>query len=128
MAIESVTATEYVSRIRALLGRSGITAGFPRRARDRRILLHAIASRFDPDERLGEIEATQRIGGFLVTAAAPWRMDRVNLRRALVDEGFLDRDPGGANYRRSDRYQRRIRFEEVPAIEAILGDRSHGGT
>jgi hypothetical protein len=117
-----VTATEYASRIRALLRKGGVTSGFPRRARDRWILLHAIARGFGADERLSEIEATQRIGTFLLGAGRHWRIDRVSVRRELVDEGFLDRDPNGADYRVSRRHEQRVRFEVAPAIETLLGD------
>ena len=95
----------------ALLGRGGITTGFPRKRRDLWIVLQAIAARFAPDERLSEIDATQRIGGFLLESGGSWEMDRATLRRALVDEGFLDRDADGKNYRRSERYREQVRFE-----------------
>jgi hypothetical protein len=108
---ENIPAAECEHRLRTLLGKDGITAGFPRKQRDRWILLHAIASRFDPEERLSEIEATRRIGSFLLDSAPHWRIDRVNLRRALVDEGFLDREPDGSDYRRSTRHRRRVTFE-----------------
>ena len=121
MAPYRVTSSEYASRIRALLGKGGITIGFPRKQRDRWILLHAAARSFGLDERLTEIEATQRIGGFLMSNAPHWRVDRVTIRRALVDEGFLDRDSGGVAYRKSDRYERRVRFDEAPEIEKIIG-------
>lgn len=117
---ETVGAAEYASRFRALLGRGGLVTGFPRRQRDRWILLHAIARGFRLDERLSEIEATGRIGSFLLQACPHWRMDRVTLRRALVDEGFLDRDSGGSNYRRSVRHAARVRFEGPPELEDLL--------
>ena len=41
-------------------------------------------------------------------------LDAVTLRRALVDEGFVDRDPAGRDYRASRRHERFVRFDEVP--------------
>jgi hypothetical protein len=41
--------------------------------------------------------------------------DAVTLRRELVDEGFLERDGYGREYKVSRAYERNIRFEEVPA-------------
>lgn len=118
---EVVTAAAYASRLRALLRKGGLDVGFPRRVSDRWILLHAIARRFAAGECLTEIEATQRIGSFLTSVAPYWRTDRVTLRRALVDEGFLDREPNGRDYRPSRRHEDRVRFEDVPEIEDILG-------
>src|SRR5436190_23581879 len=86
---------EYRRRLCALLGRGGLGNGFPRKRRDQWILLHAIAQRFTPGEVLGEIEATGRIGDFLMRFAPDWRMDRATLRRALIDDGFLDRHADG---------------------------------
>src|SRR2546422_9155719 len=94
---ETIYADEYERRLLTLLGKGGITVGFPRRQRDRWILLHAIASRFAPEERLSEIEATGRIGSFLRDSAPHWDIDRVNLRSALVVDGFLDIYPAGSD-------------------------------
>ncbi len=101
--------------------RGGLDSGLPRRQRDRWILLHAVASRFGPEERLDEIDATGRIGDFLALEGVGWKIDRAALRRALVDEGFLERDPAGTNYRRSVRHRVRVTFEDVPEVAEILG-------
>ena len=114
---ETISADEYERRLLTLLAKGGLAVGFPRRQRDRWILLHAIASRFAPEERLSEIEATGRIGSFLRDSAPHWSMDRVNLRRALVDEGFLDRDPAGSDYRRSTRHRSRVTFGPTAQVE-----------
>jgi hypothetical protein len=46
----------------------------------------------------------------------------VTLRRALVDEGFVDRESNGTDYRRSHRFEGRVRFEgDMPSIEDSLG-------
>ncbi len=116
-----VGAEEYARRLRALLGKGGITNGFPRRARDRWILLHAVAEYFGSEEHLSEIEATGRIGGFLLEWAPRWRIDRVSIRRELVDGGFLDRDSDGRDYRRSRRHEARIAFEAVPRASEAMG-------
>lgn len=107
-----VTAQEAASRRRALLGPGGLSVGFPRRSLDLWIVLHEAARSFGEDERLDEVEATQRIGAFLAGSAPHWSMDRVSLRRELVDHGFLDRDPDGSAYRRSRRHEARVTFEE----------------
>jgi ketosteroid isomerase-like protein len=51
--IAIVTPHDYVSRLRAVLG-PGCGGGFPRRQRDRLILLHALSRWFREDEHLSE--------------------------------------------------------------------------
>jgi hypothetical protein len=118
-----VTPHDYVSRLRAVLG-PGCGGGFPRRQRDRLILLHAVGRTFREEERLSEKDATARIQDFLLINGTHLDLDAVSLRRALVDDGFVDRDPSGRDYRASRRYQRRIRFEgEMPDVTEALAPR-----
>jgi hypothetical protein len=118
---ERVGAEEYARRLRALLGPGGADAGFPRRQKDRWILLHAIARAFGEDERLTEKQATARIQDFLLGPGRRLGLDAVSLRRALVDDGFVDRDDNGRDYRASRRHERRVVFDEgLPtAAEAL---------
>ena len=111
---------EYARRIRALLGRGGLSNSLPRRERDRWILYHAIARRFATGELLGEREADARIAEFLLGPGQHLEIDRVTLRRALVDEGFIDRDPSGHSYRASLRHRRRVEFTDAPYVETVL--------
>ena len=110
MNAQVIIADECDRRLRAVLG-PGSSGGLPRRRRDQWILLHAIAQAFRPDERLTEKEATTRIQDFLLGPGAHLELDAVTLRRALVDEGFVDRDPAGRDYRASSRHERFVRFE-----------------
>ena len=113
-----ITALEYESRLRALLGRAASGRALPRKQKDRWILLHAIARSFREDERLREQDATARIEDFLLGAGRRLHADAVTLRRALVDEGFAERDPSGHDFRASRRHEHRVRFEpgcDVPA-------------
>ena len=112
---------EYARRIRALLLRGGLSNALPRRERDRWILFHAIACRFARKEQLSEREADGRIADFLLGPGHFLELDRVTLRRALVDEGFVDRDPSGHSYRASKRHLRRVEFTDAPGVEAVLG-------
>jgi hypothetical protein len=104
-----------------LLSRGGLSRSLPRRERDRWILYHAIARRFSPRELLSEVEANARIADFLLGPGHYLELDRVTLRRELVDEGFLDRDPAGHSYRASDRYRRRVEFLDAPEPGTVLG-------
>jgi hypothetical protein len=118
-----VPASDYASRLRALLG-PGCAPGLPRRQRDRWIILHAVARGFRDDETLAEKDATRRIEDFLLRHARHLGLDAVTLRRLLVDEGFLDRDDWGRDYRRSRRHERRVRFDgEVPDVAEALAAR-----
>jgi hypothetical protein len=119
---EHISADDFARRLRALVGRGGLGPNFPRRQRDRWILLQAAATQFSSDAPVSEIEATARLGAFLATPGLHWPIDRVALRRALVDDGFVERDPDGTNYRRSDRHRRRVTFEPAPKVVQILGD------
>jgi len=109
MNVEVLTTNDCSRRLRAILG-PGTAGGFPRRRRDRWILLREIARAFGPDDRLSEKDATARIQDFLLGPGANLELDAVSLRRALVDEGFVDRDPAGRDYRASGRHQRFVRF------------------
>lgn len=116
MPIELVVigADDYARRLRVVLGH-GSGGGLPRRQRDRWILLHAIARTFRNGELLAEKAATERIQDFLMTHGPRLETDAVTLRRALVDEGFVDRDSNGRDYRPSRRHEARVRFAESPA-------------
>jgi len=105
-----ISPDECGRRLRAILG-PGTAGGLPRRRRDQWILLHEIARSFAHDERLSEKDATARIQDFLLGPGAHLELDAVSLRRALVDDGFVDRDPAGRDYRASSRHQRFVRFE-----------------
>ena len=112
---------EYARRVRKLLSRGGLSSTLPRRERDRWILFHAISRRFAPGDRLSEREADARIADFLLGPGHYLEMDRVTLRRALVEEGFVDRDPAGHSYRPSQRHRKRVEFLDAPGAEAVLG-------
>ena len=116
-----IGAVEYAARLKAITRRGQSWRGLPAKRRDVAILLHALARRFAPDESLAEKAATARIQDFLLTLGRHLGTDAVTLRRALVDEGFVDRDPAGHSYRASARHQRWVRFESsLPAPESVL--------
>jgi hypothetical protein len=66
--------------------RNGRLTELPAKRSKRRIVLERIAIEFEPGRRYGEDEVNVTVGRFFADHAA--------LRRALVDEGFLDRDHG----------------------------------
>ena len=119
--IETIAASEFAERFIALCARGGAGRDLPRRRRDRWILLRAIQSRLASPVPLDEREVTARIQDWVLGPGQDFAVDAVTLRRALVDEGFLDRDPYGREYVVSRRHESTVRFEEPPAdLEARL--------
>ena len=117
-----VSVAEYTSRLRVILRKS--SAGGPTRRTDRWILLRAIAASFAEGEVLNEKAFTARIQDFLLGPGRHLGTDAINLRRALIDEGFADRDGYGREYRASRRYECRVRFEEgLPDPSSVIGER-----
>ena len=115
----AIDAATVEARLRALL-KSGFGPGLPRREADRWILLHAIAGTFDEAENLGEQAFTERLTQWLATTGGKLETDAVTLRRALVDDGFIERDGRGEAYRRSRAHEKRVVF--VPA-GGLAGER-----
>lgn len=58
----------------------------PAKRSKRLVVLERLALEFEPGVRYDEAEVNERLGRF--------GDDHATLRRALVDEGFLDREPG----------------------------------
>lgn len=108
---------EYRDRLERVLASGGGQA-FPRAGRDRAILLHALSQRLASAPRLDEREVTGLITAWLATTGAALEVDAVSLRRYLVDDGFLERDPSGSSYRPSSRFEDRTPFAaEVKALD-----------
>jgi 4a-hydroxytetrahydrobiopterin dehydratase len=114
LVIEHATAT---TRLAAML-RNGFGAGLPKKRADRFILLAALARLVAADEAPDEREVTSRLKAWLAGEGARLSSDAATLRRALIDEGFLERDGLGAAYRRSRAFERRVRFAAPPLSPA----------
>ncbi|MGH7724697.1 MAG: DUF2087 domain-containing protein [Candidatus Eiseniibacteriota bacterium] len=100
---------EYESRLTALR-KSGAGTGLPKKQKDRWILLHALSRGLAIGEPCSERAVNDHVRAWLSGPGARIELDHVSLRRALVDEGFLERDGAGASYRASRRHERRVRF------------------
>lgn len=111
---EQIPAAELAARFVTLCTRGGTGRDWPRKQRDRWILLRALQARLVSEASLGEREVTARIQDWLLGPGRDFAIDAVSLRRALVDEGFLDRDDYGRAYRVSSRHEHRVRFEDMP--------------
>ena len=121
---EPIGRDEYIKRIADLCARGGRHA-VPRRARDRAILLHALARAFAGGKEHTEKQVDARIQAWLLQTGRAIDTDHVYLRRALVDDGFLAREPRGSAYRSSVRYKSLWTFDpEVSRVdpEVVVAD------
>ena len=112
--IDTITSEEFAERLLSLCLRGGAGRELPRKRRDRWILYRSIQSKLTEAHPLAEREVTARIQDWLLDAGRDFATDAVTLRRELVDEGFLERDAYGREYRASRAHERNVRFEEPP--------------
>ena len=105
-----VSADEFRTRLAAVcLGGGG--AGFPRRRRDRHILLMSVVLTLDDSTLYTEKELNEALQAWLAAVGKSTGIDHVSLRRYLVDERYVTRDNAGSEYRLSDRTETGVLFE-----------------
>jgi hypothetical protein len=112
--IDTITSEEFAERFLSLCLRGGAGRELPRKRRDRWILYRSIQSKLEEEGPLAERDVTARIQDWLLDAGRDFATDAVTLRRELVDEGFLERDAYGREYRASRAHERNVRFEATP--------------
>ncbi len=86
-------------RLETLVLKSGIHLGLLPPL-DRDLVLALAASALEPGRPLREHEVNRRLGDWLADVGAMLRTDPVELRRWLVDTGFVARDAWGHAYER----------------------------
>ena len=96
MQEQTITAAEFRERLAAIC--RGPNAVFPRRSRDRHIIYRSIIQVMN-DKEYSEQALNSALLRWISDVAPGMDIDHVTLRRYLVDEGYLDRSPGGATYR-----------------------------
>jgi hypothetical protein len=89
---------EFVERL-CRLGADRGPRGFPRRRRDREILMKSIVMRLDSRRTYTEREINAQLGAWKREVAPAIETDHVTLRRLLVDHGQLERTADGRAYR-----------------------------
>lgn len=89
---------EFVERL-CRLGSDRGPRGFPRRSRDREILMKSIVLGLDADRVYAEREVNARLQAWSRDVAPAIAVDHVTLRRLLVDHGYLERPADGGSYR-----------------------------
>ncbi len=114
-----VTASEFERRLIALLT-SGGGPGLPRRPRDRHILFRCAIRNLDANRAYPEAAVNEHLERWLETEGSTLEVDRVSLRRELVDAGYLERDPAGHHYRLQRDGNGAVPFlPEVDAVDPI---------
>jgi len=96
--IEPIAREEFETRLAELCLKSGV-AGFPRKHKDRHILLKSIVLTMEQGREYPEADVDERIIFWLSDVARSIDFDHVSLRRWLVDERYLERDDAGSVYR-----------------------------
>ena len=101
-ASRSITAEFWLRRLAELSRRRGLAIGTMLGAArpDLDLLLASAALHLPAEEGLGEREASERLRDFLATTGAMIDTDHAELRRWLVDLGFVERSDRGSDYRR----------------------------
>jgi hypothetical protein len=93
-----ITVEDFVARLCRLCG-DPQPRNFPRRKRDREILIKSILMGFDSARSYPESEINDRLSTWLREVARSVRTDYVTIRRLLVDLGHLERTADGSRYR-----------------------------
>lgn len=89
---------EFVERLCRLGARRG-PRRFPRKPRDRAILMKSIRMQLDPEANYSEPQLNAALGAWKAEIAPEIDVDLTTLRRLLVDYGELERTPDCARYR-----------------------------
>lgn len=97
MKQELITSKEFEERLIQLFAQNRISQ-YPRKRRDRHILLKSIVMTLSNGKDYTEAEINEEIKTWLLSMHEPHGLDYVSLRRYLVDEGYLDRSRNGSRY------------------------------
>jgi hypothetical protein len=93
-----ITLEEFVERL-CRLGADRGPRGFPRRSRDREILMKSVALGLDAERTYTEPQVNALLKAWSRDVAPAIAVDHVTLRRLLVDHGQLERTADGRAYR-----------------------------
>jgi hypothetical protein len=93
-----ITVEEFVERV-CLLGADRGPRRFPRKRRDRQIMVKSVLMLLDSTRTYTEPEINALLKDWNRDVAPAIRTDHVTLRRLLVDYGHLERTADGRSYR-----------------------------
>lgn len=94
--MSEITAAEYEKRLVALC--IGGARGFPKKARDRHVMLMAASHTFERGMIYTEKEVDAAIRAWLDRGCPALQIDEVTIRRELIDASYLMRDDAGRFY------------------------------
>lgn len=123
----SISAAAWLERVAQLAVRQGVhLASLQQKdGRDLELVFASAALAFPADQRLSEREANEVLKRFLDSAGAMLATDHVELRRWLVDTGFVRRSDYGTDYRRGtlpDWLSDAARQLDAGRIAAVAGE------
>ncbi len=113
---EVITAAVFRRRLTALCSGRGLTS-FPRRQRDRHILLKSVTLTLDRKREYAEPELNLELQLWLSQVGESFHLDHINLRRHLIDEEFLGRSKDGSRYWVAVSSRRQLQFD--PSVESL---------
>ena len=93
-----ISPEEFVERLCLLCADRG-PRGFPRKRRDRQIVMRSIMMGLDSSRSYSETEINEALQEWNRTVAPAIQTDHVTVRRLLVDYGHLERTADGSAYR-----------------------------
>ena len=95
MKSEPISVDEFKKRLTVLCAGGG--SGFPRKQRDRHILLRSVAQTLATGSYT-ERDLNDTLRAWLAGIGDAVELDHVTLRRYLVDAGYVSRDRTGSRY------------------------------
>lgn len=93
-----VSIDEFVERL-CRIGADRGPRRFPRKRRDREILMKSIVMQLDSQCTYSEGEINERLSQWNRDVAPAVETDHVSVRRLLIDYGYLERTADGRKYR-----------------------------
>jgi hypothetical protein len=97
MELNYINCENFKKRMVDLCLRSGLS-DFPSKRRDQLVLLKSIAISFDPQKVYTEVAINDNIKLWLAKVDCFPNWDYLMLRRRLIDNKFLTRNPDGSGY------------------------------
>ncbi|HEU4320671.1 MAG TPA: DUF2087 domain-containing protein [Acidimicrobiia bacterium] len=94
--MSQITAAEYEKRLVALC--LGGARGFPKKERDRHVMLMAASHTFERGMIYTEKEVDAAVRDWLDRGCPSLQIDQVTIRRELIDASYLTRDDAGRFY------------------------------
>ncbi|MGB9639517.1 MAG: DUF2087 domain-containing protein [Anaerolineales bacterium] len=94
---EKISKETFVKRLVTLLVKSGLSE-FPKNKNDQLIILQSVLLTFKGAKKLTEKEVNEQIDTWIRGVGQVNYIDRVSIRRLLIDYGFLERAKDGSVY------------------------------